>query len=87
MADTDKVAIKRYKTAIFTAIDIVMVFILTWVWFVLTHNWSEHTPHGVQSFWYTIYITAMFSLYYYAFEMSWHTIKDNMINNGLIQET
>ena len=57
---------KVYKTAIFTAIDVIMVFIFTWM---------EKLSHGVQSFWYTFYITAVFAIYYYFFEIEWHNIK------------
>lgn len=68
---------KKWKTAIFTAFDTLMVFLLTWLWGIMTHDsdWYNGLHHYEQSFWYTVYITAIFMIYYYAFELSWKKIK------------
>ena len=67
---------KGYKTAIFMTLDTMLVFLLTWIWYNITHkSWIEKLSHGKQAIAYTIYITFCFGIYYYIFELYWKYIK------------
>lgn len=70
---------KLKKTVVFMIFDLLMVFILTWVYFTYFHP-SEHPVR--ESVGYTIFITICFGVYYFAFEQSWKSLKQH----GIIAE-
>lgn len=56
------------KTVAFALLDIVMVFLFTSLWFKLT---KQKQP-VIQSIGYTIYITLIFAVYYFLFDLFWN---------------
>jgi len=77
MMDVSKTHKKLTKTAVFAAFDTILVFLFTWLWFYMTHDTLfDKISHSTQSFWYTIYISLLFAIYYFLFEMGWKAFKN-----------
>lgn len=70
---------KLEKTAIFMAIDIIMVFILTWFWIAFAEDKISDYSHIAQSAMYTVFITMCFGVYYFVFDLSWRHIKKDRL--------
>ena len=84
--ETERKRRKLQKTAVFMAIDVVMVFILTWLWFyIMESTGMKDMTHGMQSFLYTIYITLCFGVYYYLFDVSWKALRGKITAAGYMK--
>ena len=55
------------KAIIFAIIDVALVFLFTWIWFKMKGQDSP-LKHSVT---YTIYISAVFMVYYYLYDLWW----------------
>ena len=58
----------QLKTVVFIIIDTLLVYFFTYIWFRYIH-YDENAFK--QSTWYTLYITAIFMIYYYIFDFYW----------------
>jgi NADH:ubiquinone oxidoreductase subunit 3 (subunit A) len=77
-ARTARTARKIKKTVVFMVFDLIMVFLLTWIFFTYIHP-SEHPMK--ESAGYTVFITLCFSVYYFAFEQGWKYLKHSKIGS------
>lgn len=72
-------AIKKVnKTAIFIAVDTILVMMCTWLWFYAKGEKNSFT----ESIEYTIYITIIFGIYYYAFDLLWTNSLKHFVNGS-----
>lgn len=59
---------KIKKTIIFTILDIIIVFLFTLFWFKTIDNNEKALSESIE---YTFFVTLLFSLYYYVFDLCW----------------
>ena len=58
------------KTVLFMVLDIVMVFLFTFVWFRFIQK-KKDTTAIKQSLWFTIFMQILFFVYYFIFDSLW----------------
>lgn len=58
------------KTVLFMVLDIVMVFLFTFVWFRFIQKKTDTTAIK-QSLWFTIFMQILFFVYYFIFDAVW----------------
>lgn len=67
----------EYKTIIFSLLDTIIVLIATMFWFW----WNNVKTPVHDSIKYTIYITLIFMIYYYIFDIEWKIIHKEYFKN------
>jgi hypothetical protein len=57
------------KTAIFVVLDIVLVFLFTWVWFRFIQKKKQAAFK--ESLWFTVFMQLFFFMYFFIFDYWW----------------